>query len=429
VRDAHFTTPLRLFARDSGTSANSQLIYDEPEADPNNPWAGYGTPIPEGRSVVDRPGGIGSWNEFGPVSEAARQALTDAAGVRVPGASFVVACLAVYLVILVPLNWMVFHALGRVEWAWIAAPLIALAGTFAVVRQAQLDIGFVRSQTEISLLELQGALPRGHLSRYIALYTSLSTTYTTEFEDGSAVATPFPAFEGGKASAPLIGDRTTTIEFEKYDKPRLKGVPVSSATTQFLHSEQMFALAGPLRLSHPSTNSRAWQVENKTGFDLHDAVVVHRSYDGAKWTYDGCWLGQFASGTSQLLATTPLVFENDRLLFNDERDEAARVDSHKRLNVDALLRQALRFPAEDGETHDPIQGQRDEWRLVARIDEPLAGAVTSPAASQTTGATVVLAHLQLALPPAPGPDANSIKDVDNDRRNAYDEELPAEASF
>jgi hypothetical protein len=323
---------------------------------------------------------------------------------------------------------MVFHALGRVEWAWIAAPLIALAGTLAVVRQAQLDIGFVRSQTEISLLELQGAYPRAHLSRYIALYTSLSTTYNTEFEDGSAVATPFPAFEGGNPSAPLIGDGTTTIEFEKYDKPRLKGVPVSSATTQFLHSEQMFALPGALRLSHPSTNSTAWQVENKTGFDLYDAAVVHRQYEGDKWVYDACWLGKLANGTSQPLSTTPLVIEKNRLLFATERDEAAKVDPHKRLNVDGLLQQAFRFAATGGASHDPIQGQREEWRLVARIDEPLSGAVTSPAASQTAGGTVVLAHLQLELAPPQEPDANSIKDVDDgDRRNAFDEELPAES--
>jgi hypothetical protein len=427
-RDAFFTTPLRLFARDAGTTANSQLVYSQPDVDPNNQWGGFGTPMPEGQTVVDRPGGIGSWNEFSPIAQAARQALSDAAGVRVPGASFVVACLAVYLVILVPFNWMVFHALGRVEWAWIAAPLIALAGTFAVVRQAQLDIGFVRSQTEISLLELQGAHPRGHLSRYIALYTSLSTTYTTEFEDGSAVATPFPAFEGGNPSAPLIGDSTTTIEFEKYDKPRLKGVPVSSATTQFLHSEQMFALPGPLRLTSSSTNSRARLVENKTGFDLYDAAVVHRTYDGERWKYEGCWLGKLASGTSQPIVAESLVLESNRLLFANERGEAAKVDSHKRLNIDGLLQQAFRFPATGGASHDPIQGQREEWRLVARIDEPLAGAVTSPAASQTAGGTVVLAHLQLELAPPQEPDANSIKDVDDgDPRNAYDEELPAEA--
>lgn len=421
ARDAYFTTPLRWFARDAGTKANAELVYSDVAPDPNNPWQGMGTPIPEAQSLVDRPGGLGSWNEFGPVSDAARQALSDAAGVRVPGASFVVVCLAVYLVILVPLNWMVFHALGRVEWAWIAAPLIALAGTFAVVRQAQLDIGFVRSQTEISLLELQGARPRGHLSRYMALYTSLSTIYNTEFEDPTAVATPFPAAVTD-ASRPIIGDGTTTVEFEKYDHPRLKGLPVSSASTQFLHSEQMFPLTGALRLSHPSTSSTAYQLENKTGYDLSDAVVIRRYYSGGRWLYKGVWLGQLRNGTSQLLAMVDVTPERNRLLFESERGEAAKVDFHKRLNVDGLLQLAFKFPAESGDLHDPINGQREEVRLVARIDEPLVGAVTNPAASQTTAATVVLAHLDVKLGPQQSPDANSPRDVGGDRRNAAEEE-------
>ena len=33
--------------------------------------------------------------------------------------------LAIYLLVLVPLNWLVFWLIGKVEWAWIAAPLIA----------------------------------------------------------------------------------------------------------------------------------------------------------------------------------------------------------------------------------------------------------------------------------------------------------------
>ena len=49
-------------------------------------------------------------------------ALREAAGVEVPNAGFVVLCLATYLAALVPLNWLVFRTLGRVEWAWIAAP-------------------------------------------------------------------------------------------------------------------------------------------------------------------------------------------------------------------------------------------------------------------------------------------------------------------
>ena len=68
--------------------------------------------------------------------------------------------LLAYLVVLVPLNWALFWLLGRVEWAWIAAPLIAVACAVAVVWLAQLDIGFARAHTGIAVVELQSGYPR-----------------------------------------------------------------------------------------------------------------------------------------------------------------------------------------------------------------------------------------------------------------------------
>ena len=41
-----------------------------------------------------------------------------------------------------PFNWLLFKMLGRVEWAWIAAPAIALVRAACVIKLAQLDIGF-----------------------------------------------------------------------------------------------------------------------------------------------------------------------------------------------------------------------------------------------------------------------------------------------
>src|SRR5262249_41547520 len=107
--------------------------------------------------------GVAAWNDFSAVPTAARDTLREAAGILIPKSSFVVWTLAVYLFVLVPLNWAIFWLCGRVEWAWIAAGLIALCGVAAVVKLAQLDIGFARSQTELALLELHGGYPRGHL--------------------------------------------------------------------------------------------------------------------------------------------------------------------------------------------------------------------------------------------------------------------------
>ena len=68
--------------------------------------------------------------------------------------------LAGYLVVLVPVNWFLFRLIGRVEWAWVAAPLIAVVSALMVIRLARLDIGFARARFEVNVVEMQGQYPR-----------------------------------------------------------------------------------------------------------------------------------------------------------------------------------------------------------------------------------------------------------------------------
>lgn len=416
--DAYFTTPLRWMARDAGSRANMRAIEAQVESQ-IQPWQ-IDADVEEPTAQVDRYGGLGAWTEFGDIPAAARTSLREAAGVRVPGVGFVIGCLALYLIVLVPFNWMIFHALRRIEWAWIAAPVIALLGAAAVVHQAQLDIGFVSSKTEIALLELQGDHPRGHLSRFMGLYTSLSSTFDLTYDHPTALAAPFPPDDQFSLG---FGDSYSVVAFEKYAETRLRGLAVSSASTQLVHSEEIYPLAGPLRLS--TADAGIPQLTNRTGQHLSDVALVRRNPGG---DLSGCWIGELRDGQSTSVSFRPLSGGSKAVPFADERRDAAERATRigqPRLNVDELVALAYRFPT----AHDPLHGARAETRVVARIDAPLPGAVATPEVSQGSGATVVVAHLDYGPPPAPAPDANSPSDVlgDKDRRNAFDEMYPEDA--
>jgi len=394
--DAHFATGLRLFARDARTKANQWQVATT-----------AGNQLQQLDTVtttkIDRPGGLGAWSDFNPVSNAAREVLTEAAAVRVPGAGFVILCLGTYLMVLVPLNWMVFRALGRVEWAWIAAPVIALLGTLVIVRQAQLDIGFVRSQTEIALLELQETHSRGLLSRFTALYSSLSTTYDVTFDDPTSVATPFPASD---SMPKKFNDKVWNVIFEKHNQPRLSGLAVSSASTRMVHSEEMFSLAGPLRLGKSSRGHN--QLENRLGYNLRDVIIVRRLFKGGEPAqYEGSWIGDLRDGDASVIGLRTISLTEDQIPHFDERVKATTGGRNPRVNVEALMNIAFQFP----ESEDPLEQRRDEWRIVGLIDQVLPGTKVAPAASQIVGATVVLAHLHYGDLPQPRPDVNSRSDV------------------
>ncbi len=392
--DAHFTTPLRLFARDAQSAANTA-----PPEDVEVNQSGGQVEIPQ--MVVDRPGGIGSWDEFSPTAQVARELLLVAAGVQVPGASFIIACLALYLIVLVPVNWLIFHTIQRVEWAWIAVPIVAMLGTWAVVKQAQLDIGFVRAQTEVGVLELFGSHDRGVLSRFTAMYSSLATTYEIEFpEQEAALVLPFPA---SKKDPTVWG---ASVVFDESSTPRLTGLTVASSATRLVHAEQIQMLDGPLRLGQSSRGLA--QVENRSQFNIRDAVVIRRTFDRAgKPRYEGCWLGEIQARRSAVLGMRALVWDPRGLPFAYERVTAAAGRLIPGMNVDALVKLACQFE----DKHDRLAMRRTETRLVGVIDEGLPGMDVSPAASQQKGATVVVAHLEYGPLAASRPDVNSPADV------------------
>jgi hypothetical protein len=190
--------------------------------------------------------GVAGWNDEGAASAAAREALTEAAGIQIPRAEFVMQVLAVYLLVLVPINWLIFWLIGRVEWAWIAAPVIALAGAGAVIRLAQLDIGFARSRTEIGILEMQSGFERAHLTRYTALYSSLSSNYTLAFADPSSLALPLAA--GPRKEGAFSYSNYSDVSLRRDKETALSGVQVSSNSTGMVHSEQMLGVGGKLTL-------------------------------------------------------------------------------------------------------------------------------------------------------------------------------------
>jgi hypothetical protein len=199
--------------------------------------------------------GTAAWRDDGPVVDAARALLKEEAGIVIPSARFVVGIIGLYLLALVPLNWIVFRLMGKVEWAWFASPVIAVGFTVAVVRIAELDIGFARSQTEIAVVELQPGYSRAHVSRIGAVYNSLGTDYTVASRDPSAVILPFAAStkkqDGPDGTMRLIRpDRSDAAE----TSVELKDFAVESNSTSMYRAEQMIDLGGAIRFELLSPN-------------------------------------------------------------------------------------------------------------------------------------------------------------------------------
>ena len=438
IYDTLIGSTVRFISRDLGGGFASETSIDDDESiEDSNQFAGkslssqtYTGVTPELTAVKGKPlrnpentrlfggfrqdsqAGVAGWSDNSKIAVAARTELRSAAGITPPSAGLVLKMLGVYLLILVPVNWILFRVIGKVEWAWIAIPFIAIAGAFAVVRMASLDIGFARSNSQVGLLELHPEYSRGHLTQYSALYTSLSTKYDVELDNASGIALPFPS---GKS---VNNDKTAQdVTLHQSIQNRLENFLIQSNSTRMMHTECLFDAGGSFELVRQKTAddqstavdfSQALTIKNGTQLTLSSAAVVGRDESG---NYHVSWLGDWEGDSQQTVrfdacerAEMLALWENPAKDTNEDADldDTTKADTKTETQISAykLLEQVV----------ENLTLGRGEIRLLGYCNDQVGSNRFVPASTQTRQQTLVLAHLKPATLPPARPDVNSILD-------------------
>ena len=421
----------------------------------------------------DRQSGVAGWNDDSAISSAARETLRKAAGISPPSSTFVLKILSVYLLVLVPLNWLVFRLMGKVEWAWIAAPIIAIAGAYMVVRMASLDIGFVRSNSQISSIEMFADYPRAHVAQYSALYTSLSTRYDVDLDNPSAQSLPL----GLQQKSPQQRSNLPVI-FRRTINNRLEGLQVQSNSTALLHTEMMYDTQGVF--SYDATKE---EITNSTLLNLTDAAVVRRLADNR---LEYAWIGDAASGSSHKLnfmpcqnVSSPWKNATNMTLSVDAREFWRELTGHDH-DPDSSVRRIVQFSAlesckstaPDWQKYRSLMARRypqsdpdallateidfneftelvseirqstqitvsrlfsavteslvlspGEVRLLGATDQTIGNNKFEPESTQNLQQSLAIIHLQRPGLPVASRDVNSIQDFDSRSNLDWDEEI------
>ncbi len=295
------------------------------------------------------------------------QILRNESGIEIPKSSLVLRSLGYYLLVLVPLNFIVFRVMGRLEYAWLAVPVIAIVGAIWVARSARLDIGFARSQTEIGLLEMQPKYSRGHLTRVDAIYNSLSSTYRFDFKTIDGCAAPMKSILSQNDS----DDAVFKTSYE--EGPSLSGIGVGSNQVRLIHAEQIVDVGGGIELD------ASGKLINASSLEILDGYVIEKDAEG-KVRVAIVGLVSRESTTTLRYLDWPEVNVSDELP----------------MQTAILIRKlTLTSSIEPGSS-----------RLVGRIDGSIDGMTVTPTATQKTAQTILLAHLKHPPLRASRPDEN-----------------------
>ncbi len=329
--------------------------------------------------------GNAAWNDLSRVPNSAGTILRRRATITPPSSKFVLKVLVGYLLLLIPINWAVFRFMGKLEWAWVAAPVISIIGALAVTRLAALDIGFTRAKDTIAVLELHEGYSRGHLAEFSALYSSLSTNFRFEFDQNDAQLLPLlvdsESLKYGLGSLPSSAS-LMPANCSRGQKTAIENYQIRSNTAGFLHAERMVEAGGSISLQADAT-SRVVEIDNASSLTLHDAIVFRRVEN----QIEAATLVQLSAGTkSAPLKFAPIATEIDDAFIKGWLAQGNwpfdQTDSFELF--DAIF------------SWQPAEG---EYRLIALCDDEVAPMTCRPVPTRSMTATVVAVSLRSQLHP------------------------------
>ncbi|MFM7515646.1 MAG: hypothetical protein ACKO3V_01785, partial [Pirellula sp.] len=357
--DPKLTTRLRLWARDlvaSTSSAPKESLVNQ----------------------SSKASSYGAWNSESLVTNSSSNYLKKLSGINVPNLSTILKWLLGYLIVLVPMNWLVFRLLGRLELAWLAAPFIAIAGVFVIARAVQLDVGFSRSQTSLQFIELHNRYPRGLLSSHHALYSSLTTNYKIVYPEGEGIVCPMPQprqrsllSAGGLLPYKIADEKGTGFQ----------SFPVLSNTIGLVQSEEIVSLTGAISWTIDQ-DAKSFQVTNDSQSIIRDVILEGSDDSGAKLR---AIVGTLEPG-EQKKGTLDQPMDSDLNWDIRLPTEGKSGQDFDKLALEQNLKLIFKsYPIQHG-----------EWIAMGWTDSPLSKLQIAPTTAQTRSATLVLMHAKTA---------------------------------
>jgi hypothetical protein len=249
---------------------------------------------------------------------------------------------------------------------------------------------------------LHAGFDRAHVTRYTALYTSLSTGYDLAFEDPSALALPLAEDSHYKRNP--LHDNAKQITFQRDKASTMQGFQVDSSSTAWTHSEQMLT-TGKVELTGDA--AVGFKVKNGTNLTIRDVAVIRRQGKEFAVAFVESIPPQTTTPLTFTAHGTPQVAEWERSAVMTSRQNEENEVRLRRLGDLAI--QQVRFM--DGES-----------RLVGWTEDDLPGLQIRPSSSQFTKRSLVLAHLYRPSLGKPGHDANTQAHVDPDFGNVLTED-------
>ncbi|MCE5198798.1 hypothetical protein LLG39_07470, partial [bacterium] len=219
--------------------------------------------VPTAAGCLSENGGYyGAPGTKAPMSDVVRQD----SSVKMPGISTIGLFMLAYLVVLVPVNYMVLKRKRRLEMAWVTTPVIVVAFTLGAYAIGSTMKGGKLSFYEATIVEGSSNARYARMITDASLFSPAKRNYDVKVIDSTALCQVIPSRDDSEPSIAYLNDA-----------PTIEQVPMSMWSTKEFESVGGMDLGGVVKSELITDGYRIQgKITNNTAFQLCDCWVVFR---------------------------------------------------------------------------------------------------------------------------------------------------------
>jgi len=198
---------------------------------------------------------------------------------KLPSPLFIIAFLGLYIVLVVPVNYLVFRAMKRLEYAWLALPITAIAFGFLAYNIGYFSQSQILEADEFTLVEGMAGSPLAAAKSFFAIYSPTQINETIRFPDRPVFSRPllavgYAGLRYGSRGDPMSTARNPlTVSYE--NGFTVDNFVVYTWAARALECDHVADLKGQMDAKLTIQNGQvSGSVTNRFGYPLRSAILL-----------------------------------------------------------------------------------------------------------------------------------------------------------
>jgi hypothetical protein len=229
---------------------------------------------------------------------------------ELPSAFFIVLFLGIYIILVVPVNYFIFRMIKRIEWAWFALPIIAIAFGLLAYNIGYMAQSRTLDSDEVTFVEGRAGSPVVFAKSLAAIYAPGRISKPLEFPDRIVLPRPLMAVDYTSRDPDEIEKSRNPIRLTYDNGYTVRDFRIFHWAARSMECDYVADLGGTVEgaLTVSTTSTLTGTIQNNLGYALENVALVVGSgmmyslgtlQPGARYEFDSERANAYNGGAPQ----------------------------------------------------------------------------------------------------------------------------------